>query len=114
MRYVSQVSLEGMGSTRIVENLKIMIFTLKVKKLHKSKSKKKHSYILGNATPCTELKFRLVFEISPSSVGVSRYPPGFGLLSEGTYLSFKDFEKYFLFFEKSRFENLSICIDPQI
>ena len=64
-------------------------------------------------TPCNELKVKVVFEFSPSLVGVSRYPPGFGLLSEGTYLSFKDFEKSFLFFEKSRFENLSIYIDPQ-
>ena len=65
------------------------------------------------ATPCDELKLEVVFEISQQLEGVRSYPSGFGRFSEGTYLSFKGFEKYFLFFEKSNFENLPSCIDPQ-
>ena len=66
-----------------------------------------------STTPCDELKLRLVFEISQLLVGVRSNPSGFGVFSEGTYLSFKDFEKSCLVFEKSDFEILLICIDPQ-
>ena len=57
------------------------------------------------STPCDELKSQLVLKISQLLDGVGCNPSGFGLFSEGRYLSFKDFEKYFFWAKKSHFEN---------
>ena len=48
-----------------------------------------------NTTPYKEIKIELVFKISQQLEGVRSSPAGFGLLSEGNYLSSKDFEKSF-------------------
>ena len=44
---------------------------------------------------CDEINIELVFKISQQLEGVRSSPAGFGLLSEGTYLNFKEFEKSF-------------------
>ena len=64
-------------------------------------------------TPCVELKMLIVFEISQLLEGVRSNPSGFGVFSEGTYLSFKDFEKSFLVFEKLYFQFSTIWIEAQ-
>ena len=51
--------------------------------------------IFLDSTPCDEINIELVFEISQQLEGVRSSPAGFGLLSEGTYLSFKGFGKSF-------------------
>ena len=50
---------------------------------------------VNKTTPCDEINIELVFKISQQLEGVRSSPAGFGLLSEGTYLSSKDFEKSF-------------------